>query len=42
VAGARLRKHLISYRQIKDGIEVIRVLHASRDLATLLDEDVDA
>jgi toxin ParE1/3/4 len=32
-------KHLIFYRPIKDGIEVIRVLHASRDLAAVLDED---
>jgi toxin ParE1/3/4 len=32
-------KHLIFYRPIKDGIEVIRVLHASRDLVAVLDED---
>ena len=32
-------KHLIFYRPIKDGIEVIRVLHASRDLAAVLDKD---
>ena len=34
-------KHLIFYRPIKDGIEVIRVLHASRDLVAVLDEDSD-
>lgn len=32
-------KHLIFYRPVADGIEVIRVLHASRDLAAALDED---
>ena len=32
-------KHLIFYRPSKDGIEVIRVLHASRDLVAVLDED---
>jgi toxin ParE1/3/4 len=35
-------KHLIFYRPIKGGIEVIRVLHASRDLVAVLDEDSDA
>ena len=35
-------KHLIFYRPIKDGIEIIRVLHASRDLVAVLDEDSDA
>jgi toxin ParE1/3/4 len=34
-------KHLIFYRPIKDGIEVIRLLHASRDLVAVLDEDSD-
>jgi toxin ParE1/3/4 len=34
-------KHLIFYRPIEDGIEVIRILHASRDLAAVLDEDSD-
>jgi hypothetical protein len=27
------------YRPVADGIEVIRVLHSSRDLAAVLDED---
>jgi toxin ParE1/3/4 len=35
----RFDKHLIFYRPVADGIEVIRVLHASRDLAAVLDED---
>jgi plasmid stabilization system protein ParE len=43
VVGFRRAAHptyeLIFYRPIKDGIEVIRVLHASRDLAAVLDED---
>jgi len=32
-------KHLIFYRPIKDGVEVIRVLHSSRDIAGLFSED---
>ncbi len=32
-------RHLIFYRPIEDGIEVIRVLHASRDLEGLLGEE---
>jgi plasmid stabilization system protein ParE len=34
-------KHLIFYRPVKDGTEVIRVLHASCDLAAVLEEDRD-
>jgi toxin ParE1/3/4 len=34
-------RHLIFYRPTAEGIEVIRVLHASRDLAAALDEDPD-
>jgi toxin ParE1/3/4 len=47
IEGLRMRqvrgfeKHLIFYRPIKDGIEVIRVLHASRDLVAVLDDDSD-
>ena len=33
------RKHLIFYRPIDDGIEVIRVLHGARDIAGLFDDD---
>ena len=33
--------HFIFYRPTVDGIEVIRVLHASRDLAAVLDENPD-
>lgn len=32
-------KHLIFYRPIKDGVEVIRVLHSARDIAGLFSED---
>ena len=30
-------RHLIFYREIKDGIEVIRVLHSSRDIDGILE-----
>lgn len=30
--------HLIFYRPIEDGIEIIRVLHGARNVAPLLDE----
>jgi toxin ParE1/3/4 len=33
------RKHLIFYLPQNDGIEVIRVLHGSQDLAVLFEED---
>jgi toxin ParE1/3/4 len=35
-------RHLIFYRPTADGIEVLRILHASRDLAAVLDENPDA
>lgn len=35
-------RHLIFYREIAHGIEVIRVLHSSRDLAAALDEQSGA
>jgi toxin ParE1/3/4 len=34
----RLRNDLISYRPIDGGIDVIRVLHAARDIVAILDE----
>jgi len=34
----RFRNHLIFYRPIDGGIDVIRVLHAARDIATILEE----
>ena len=37
----RFDKHLIFYRPVAEGIEMIRVLHASRDLAAVLHEDSD-
>jgi toxin ParE1/3/4 len=33
-------KHLVFYRPIKGGIEVLRVLHSARDLNRILDDDV--
>ena len=36
MAGVGLREALIFSRPIKDGIEAIRVLHASRDLAAVV------
>lgn len=32
-------KHLIFYRQLADGLEIVRVIHSARDIATLFDED---
>src|SRR5215471_3124615 len=34
------KRHLIFYRSTEDAIEIIRVLHASRDLDRILDEEV--
>jgi len=33
-------RHLVFYRAIPEGIEIIRVVHASRDLETLLEESL--
>ena len=33
------RKYLIFYHPIEDGIEIIRVIHSSRDIAALFGED---
>jgi toxin ParE1/3/4 len=33
------RKHLIFYRPIDGGVEIIRVLHSARDIAGLFSED---
>lgn len=35
----RFRKHLIFYRPVPEGIEVIRVLHGSRDAIALLEDN---
>jgi toxin ParE1/3/4 len=32
-------KHLIFYRQVADGIELVRVLHGARDVAAILAEE---
>lgn len=34
----RFRNHLVFYRPIDRGIEVIRLLHAARDVAMILEE----
>jgi len=33
------RQYLIFYRPIQDGIEIVRVIHSSRDIAALFGED---
>jgi toxin ParE1/3/4 len=32
-------RHLIFYRPIQDGIEIIRVLHAARDIDAILEQE---
>jgi toxin ParE1/3/4 len=32
-----LKRHLIFYRQIPDGVEIVRVVHGSRDLGALFE-----
>lgn len=32
-------KHLTFYREFKDGVEIIRVLHSARDIEALFSED---
>jgi len=32
-------KHLIFYRLIENGVEIVRVLHSSRDIAGIFSED---
>ena len=45
LAGLRLwrilgfERHLIFYRPVQDGIEVIRVLHAARDIDAILEQE---
>ena len=34
-----LEKHLIFYRTVPDGIEIVRVLHGARDLDRLLEAE---
>ena len=36
---SRFRKYLVFYRTTNDGIEVMRVLHGSRDIHSILAED---
>ena len=39
---ARHRNHLVFYRPLPDGIEVLRVLHGARDIADVLAEEFGA
>ncbi|MBI4604738.1 MAG: type II toxin-antitoxin system RelE/ParE family toxin [Planctomycetes bacterium] len=32
-------QHLVFYRPVEDGIEVVRVLHGARDLRAILGEE---
>jgi plasmid stabilization system protein ParE len=32
-------KHLIFYRPLKDAVEIVRVLHASRDIRRIFEEE---
>jgi toxin ParE1/3/4 len=32
-------KYLIFYRPVKDGIEIVRILHGARDIEALFDEE---
>ena len=38
---SRHRSYLVFYRPIAGGIEVVRVLHGARDIASILAEDFD-
>jgi plasmid stabilization system protein ParE len=38
IGESRFRKYLVFYRPIPGGIEVLRVLHGSRDIAAILAE----
>lgn len=39
--GGGFDNHLLFYRPIKDGIEVVRVLHGMRDVAAILEAEPD-
>ncbi len=36
---SRFRRYLVFYRTVADGIQIVRVLHGSRDLAGILAEE---
>ncbi len=36
---SRFRKYIVFYRQVADGIEIVRVLHGARDIAGILSEE---
>jgi toxin ParE1/3/4 len=37
---SRFPKYLIFYRAVSDGIQVVRVLHGARDMASILAEEL--
>jgi toxin ParE1/3/4 len=37
---SRFRNYIIFYRPVADGIEIVRVLHGARDIATILAEEI--
>lgn len=37
---SRFRKYLVFYRPLPDGIEILRVLHGARDIASILEDDL--
>jgi toxin ParE1/3/4 len=38
---SKFRNHLVFYRPIEGGVEVLRVLHGARDLGSILDTEGD-
>ena len=36
---SRFRNHIVFYRPVADGIEILRVLHGARDIANILAEE---
>ena len=37
---SRFRNHIVFYRPVADGIEILRVLHGARDLVSILAEEI--
>src|ERR1019366_810192 len=38
---SRFREHLVFYRAVTSGIEIVRVLHSARDIDSILASDLD-
>jgi toxin ParE1/3/4 len=38
---SRFRNYIVFYRSIADGIEIVRVLHGARDIASILADEFD-